>query len=204
MPFASSDDRLAAVKSATGSVRDPETGRPLLSVAQVQWEQQADAAHRLDVRIPRYSAPLLEHLRDQLQDAVNANAELSADSIEVVVGLVENERPVPRTGTAQVRIKSVIAVGSGKGGVGKSTVSAGLAISLQRSGARVGLMDADVYGPSIPTMLGVAGQPEVVDNQIVPLWSNGLPVMSMGLLVPASEADLARPDASSSSHSFCS
>ena len=114
MPFASSDDRLAAVKSATGSVRDPETGRPLLSVAQVQWEQQADAAHRLDVRIPRYSAPLLEHLRDQLQDAVNANAELSADSIEVVVGLVENERPVPRTGTAQVRIKSVIAVGSGK------------------------------------------------------------------------------------------
>lgn len=81
-------------------------------------------------------------------------------------------------------IKNIIAVGSGKGGVGKTTVSVNLAIALSRLGHRVGLLDADVYGPNVPLMLGLQGAPHAVDNRIQPLEIHGLKVMSMGLLNP--------------------
>ena len=68
----------------------------------------------------------------------------------------------------------------GKGGVGKSTVAVNLALALKRSGCQVGLMDADVYGPSVPHLLGVEGQPEVVDNRVQPIDAEGMPVMSIG------------------------
>lgn len=81
-------------------------------------------------------------------------------------------------------IKNIIAVGSGKGGVGKSTVSVNLAISLQRMGLKVGLLDADIYGPSIPTMLGLSGQPKVdFENKMIPLEAYGIKTMSMGYLM---------------------
>jgi ATP-binding protein involved in chromosome partitioning len=82
----------------------------------------------------------------------------------------------------------VIAVGSGKGGVGKSTIAASIAFGLKRAGAQVGLMDADVYGPSVPHLLGVSQRPEVVDKKFAPIIVDGIPVMSMGLLVPPGEA----------------
>jgi ATP-binding protein involved in chromosome partitioning len=82
-------------------------------------------------------------------------------------------------------VKRIIAVASAKGGVGKSSVAVNLALALKENGARVGLMDADVYGPSVPTMLAVTGQPEVDgDKKIKPFQSHGLQVMSMGLLMP--------------------
>jgi ATP-binding protein involved in chromosome partitioning len=84
--------------------------------------------------------------------------------------------------------KSVIAVGSGKGGVGKSTIAASLAVGLKRAGAQVGLMDADVYGPSIPHLFGASEQPEVLENKIQPVQIHGIPVMSMGFLIPEGEA----------------
>jgi ATP-binding protein involved in chromosome partitioning len=81
-------------------------------------------------------------------------------------------------------IRHLIAVGSGKGGVGKTTVSVNLAISLSRLGYRVGLLDADVYGPNVPLMMGVNQQPFAVDNRIQPLEKGGLKLMSMGFLNP--------------------
>jgi len=79
-------------------------------------------------------------------------------------------------------VRNIIAVGSGKGGVGKSTVTVNLAVALARAGARVGLLDADVYGPNVPLMMGIAGRPVAVDNRIRPLSSHGVQVMSMGFL----------------------
>ena len=79
-------------------------------------------------------------------------------------------------------VKNVIAIGSGKGGVGKSTIAANLAIALARSGARVGLLDADIYGPSIPMMFGIKAQPEVKDEHYIPVNSHGVDTMSIGLL----------------------
>jgi ATP-binding protein involved in chromosome partitioning len=86
-----------------------------------------------------------------------------------------------------VTAKSVIAVASGKGGVGKSTIAASIALGLARSGCRTGLMDADVYGPSIPHLLGLQGRAEVVEKKLKPMEAHGIKVMSMGFLVPADE-----------------
>lgn len=85
-------------------------------------------------------------------------------------------------------IKFTIAVASGKGGVGKSTVSANLALALSRNGAKVGLMDADVYGPSIPTILGITEKPLQANNRVLPVEKYGLKVISMGFFMPANEA----------------
>jgi ATP-binding protein involved in chromosome partitioning len=99
-----------------------------------------------------------------------------------------------KLGQIGLEAKSVIAVGSGKGGVGKSTIAASIAIGLARAGSRVGLLDADVYGPSVPHLLGLSGRPQIDEGKIVPprLELPGAPVpmptMSMGYLVPAGEA----------------
>ena len=86
-------------------------------------------------------------------------------------------------------VKHIVAVASGKGGVGKSTVSANLAIALAMRGLKVGLLDADVYGPSQPRMLGVSGRPSSPDGQtILPLRNHGVTVMSLGLMMPDDEA----------------
>lgn len=82
------------------------------------------------------------------------------------------------------RIRNVIAVGSGKGGVGKSTTAVNLALALHQLGARVGVLDADIYGPSVPAMLGLSGRPDSPDNKsIEPLRAFGIEAMSIGLLV---------------------
>jgi ATP-binding protein involved in chromosome partitioning len=108
--------------------------------------------------------------------------------LDVHVELTLHERPPEKIGEIGLAAKSVIAVGSGKGGVGKSTVAATLAYGLLRSGCRVGLMDADVYCPSIPHLLGAEGRPQLVNQRIQPVVADGLTVMSMGFLVPPGEA----------------
>ena len=85
--------------------------------------------------------------------------------------------------TAEKRTRTIIAVGSGKGGVGKSTVSANLAIALARAGRKVGLVDADIYGPSLPRLMGNADRPELIDGRIVPVDAFGVKMLSIGQLV---------------------
>lgn len=100
--------------------------------------------------------------------------------------------PGPQGGPQQPQqlpnVKNIVAVGSGKGGVGKSTIAASLAYALRHRGARVGIMDADVYGPSIPHMLGLQGQAQVANNRMVPYETDGIKVVSMGFLVPAEQS----------------
>lgn len=104
-----------------------------------------------------------------------------------------DEQPAgPQTGHGKDNlipgVKHVIAVSSGKGGVGKSTVSVNLAVALALSGAKVGLLDADIYGPNIPMMMGVTKQPEQKDGKIVPAESHGVKLISMGFFVPEDTA----------------
>ena len=91
--------------------------------------------------------------------------------------------PPPQQPVAYPELGQVIAVSSGKGGVGKSTVSTNLAVALAKSGARVGLMDGDIYGPNIPLMMGVNSPPPVVNEKIVPLEAHGVKVISLGFLI---------------------
>jgi ATP-binding protein involved in chromosome partitioning len=92
-------------------------------------------------------------------------------------------RPSAPTPKHYPNLGKVIAVSSGKGGVGKSTVAVNLAVSLAASGARVGLMDADIYGPNIPRMMGVTGQPAVMNEQIIPLEAYGVKLISLGMMM---------------------
>jgi ATP-binding protein involved in chromosome partitioning len=92
-------------------------------------------------------------------------------------------------GEALPGVRNIVAVGAGKGGVGKTTVAVNLAVALARDGARVGLMDGDVYGPNVPQMLGLDAQPEVTEaNKLIPPEAHGVKVVSMGMLVPPDQA----------------
>jgi ATP-binding protein involved in chromosome partitioning len=93
-------------------------------------------------------------------------------------------RPSAPTPSAFPNLGRIIAVSSGKGGVGKSTVAVNLAVALGKAGARVGLMDADIYGPNVPRMIGVSTAPPVVDQRIIPLVAHGIKTISLGLLIP--------------------
>jgi len=103
-----------------------------------------------------------------------------ADPLKTAIS-PEREKLIPK-------VKNIIPVASGKGGVGKSTVSANLALALAKTGAKVGIMDADVYGPSIPTILGITEKPLSVGNRILPVEKYGIKIISMGFFVPANDA----------------
>ncbi|MCB0159064.1 MAG: Mrp/NBP35 family ATP-binding protein, partial [Caldilineaceae bacterium] len=91
-------------------------------------------------------------------------------------------------GKLNIPVKNIVAVASGKGGVGKSTVSTNLAVALAQEGAKVGVLDADIYGPNIPMMFGLSGKPRVENNKMVPFENYGVEVISMGFLMPEGEA----------------
>src|SRR5262249_22825148 len=103
-------------------------------------------------------------------------------------GAPQAAAPAQRRADLIPEVKHTIAVSSGKGGVGKSTVAVNLALALRGTGASVGIIDADVYGPDLPLMLGTRGRPGMFDNRILPVEAHGLKVMSIGLLVGDREA----------------
>jgi ATP-binding protein involved in chromosome partitioning len=173
------------VDAALAGLVDPETGRSM-----AQMEQISDVAvhhGRVDVRLAltTWARPLWEDVRKEAESRLS---EALPDDTEIHVRIVEHDRPPELIGQIGLAAKSVIAVGSGKGGVGKSTVAASIAYGLMREGCKVGLMDADVYGPSIPHLLGVNQRPVVHENRLQPIVKDNLRVMSMGFLVPAGEA----------------
>ncbi len=179
---------LEQLKTALKDLRDPETGRDVVTMGQVRDLQVDEAAGRaaFTLELTSHSAPLT---KDVVQEAEELLQRKFPALKSVQVNLAEHHRPPAPLGPLGVRIKSIIAVGSGKGGVGKSTISAALAYAMKRFGCRVGLLDADVYGPSIPHLLGLNDRPEVNEQQkIVPLERDGIRVMSMGLLVPRGQA----------------
>ena len=140
-----------------------------------------DIAFRIVLTTP--ACPVKEQMELQAQEIVSglpgvANVKVTMDA-EVPQGRgIANNVAIPG-------VKNIIAVSSGKGGVGKSTVAVNLAVSLARDGAKVGIMDADVYGPNIPMMLGTGyDQPEVRNGQLVPIEAHGIKMISMAVLVP--------------------
>lgn len=184
-------DRL---RNVCESFLDPESGRPLGVMGQVRETNLSGTTFSAVIGLTTYSAPLWDECRQCLEQALGAALGASPEIADAsppyraCVEIVEHRRRPEPIGQIGLTAKSVIAVGSGKGGVGKSTVAASLACGLQQAGSSVGLLDADVYGPSIPHLLGVSGQPTVVDKKLQPVMANGMPVMSMGFLTPPGEA----------------
>jgi ATP-binding protein involved in chromosome partitioning len=175
----------AAVRAVLADFKDPETGRSILQMEQVRDLRVAEDRISLTLALTTHSAPVWQDARNELSQLLRTRLS-GAQAIDVELAI--NQRPAPKQGELGLTAKSVIAVGSGKGGVGKSTIAATIALGLARAGCKVGLMDADVYGPSIPHLLGVRQMPPPDNNRLVPADVNGLRVMSMGFLVPAGEA----------------
>jgi ATP-binding protein involved in chromosome partitioning len=117
-----------------------------------------------------------------------ASPMMARGSRDAPQGAAPQARPQGASGAGVPGVKHIVAVASGKGGVGKSTTAANLALSLQRQGLRVGLLDADVYGPSVPTLFALHSKPEVEGRMMKPLEAHGLKIMSMGFLVDAGTA----------------
>ncbi|MGB1925891.1 MAG: P-loop NTPase, partial [Rubripirellula sp.] len=174
------------IRQAIGNHPDPETGRPIDSMGQILELNLQDHVVDIKLALSSHSMPIKEDFIDAIESKVVA----AAPGITPKITLSLHERPPVRLGQIALRAKSVIAVGSGKGGVGKSTVAASIAVTLRRLGSKVGLMDADVYGPSIPQLLGLSGRPAVNANKkIEPIMLDGeMPVMSMGFLVEPDQA----------------
>jgi ATP-binding protein involved in chromosome partitioning len=162
--------------------------------------------HLTTLDFPARIASLDEgHVVLEIDPALGTRAETLRQALEAklpgVQVILTAERPAPaipqRKTVAEAKpipgVRRIIAVASGKGGVGKSTTAVNLALALQASGWRVGMLDCDIYGPSLPKLLNVSGQPEVVgDKRMVPHLAYGMPVLSMGFLVPEEKAAIWR------------
>ncbi|MEO8495450.1 MAG: Mrp/NBP35 family ATP-binding protein, partial [Planctomycetota bacterium] len=176
---------IPAVEAALADFQDPETGRRALQQEQIHDIRLSGSELSLTLGLTTWSAPVWGDVESALKERLQSRLpQLTAVNVKRIV----HTRPPQPLGEMGLRAKSVIAVGSGKGGVGKSTIAASIAVGLKRAGAKVGLMDADVYGPSIPHLFGVSARPQVVDNKIQPIDADGMPLMSMGFMVPAGEA----------------
>lgn len=180
-----SPEAIAKIKETVGRMRDPETGRPLDKTGQLGDIQLSGDTATCTIRLSTHSSPVRDEYSQSVAEAIRAAAPELTDAKITVETL---DRPPATIGQVGLNIKSVIAVGAGKGGVGKSTLAASIALTLQKSGATVGLMDADVYGPSIPHLLGLSGRPEIQNGKIVPIYAGRMPVMSMGFLIEKDQA----------------
>ncbi|RZI58919.1 MAG: iron-sulfur cluster carrier protein ApbC [Rubrivivax sp.] len=177
----------AALLQALQQVIDPNTGRDFVSTKQLrQLKVQGDAVS-FEIELGYPAASQIDALRAALVEAARAVPGVGNVSVGVTTRITAHA--VQRGVQLLPGVKNIIAVASGKGGVGKSTTAANLALALSAEGATVGLLDADIYGPSLPLMLGVSGRPESTDGQTMePLESHGLQLMSIGFLVEDDQA----------------
>ncbi len=175
------------ILQALGTVQDPDLHRDLVSLGMIEDLAVADGRVSFTLVLTTAACPL----KSEIEAACRAAVEAVPGVRELTFRTTSRVRK-PRDPSADRRalpgVAQVIAVGAGKGGVGKSTVAANLAAALAVSGARVGLLDADIYGPNLPRMLGVNRQPSQRDGKILPLEAWGMRFMSMGLLVAQGEA----------------
>jgi len=176
------------VLAALAEIVDPDLGRDVVSLGMIKDLRISDAgevAFTFELTTP--ACPVRDRFKSQAEEAVMALPGVSRADIRMTA----NVRPgFMRQQASEMLpgVRQTIAIASGKGGVGKSTVAVNLAAALHQSGARVGLLDADIYGPSVPGLTGTQDQPKVVDEKLVPLRSYGLQLMSIGFLGGADKA----------------
>ena len=193
MPTTTLQERLA---QALSRITNPRTGADVFSSQQVR-----DIATTADGRVhatlqlaPEDNPAIAREVRRALQEVqgvtdiqleVTSAPKKAAGRALPVMDQAPAAPPRPSAPTPKrfTNLGHVIAISSGKGGVGKSTVAVNLAVALAQGGARVGLMDADIYGPNIPRMMGVSGQPSVINEKMIPLEAHGVKLISLGMMI---------------------
>jgi ATP-binding protein involved in chromosome partitioning len=198
VPVSSATPLLNRVRDALTQVNDPEIRRPITELGMVaEVEETTPGQVRVEVLLTVSGCPMKDTLRRDVTAAVVGVD--GVDSVQVDLGVMSDEqraglRDMLKGGQADREIPfakpdsltTVIAIASGKGGVGKSSVTVNLAMALVRLGRTVGILDADIYGHSIPAMLGVAdARPTAVEDMIMPVPTNGLKAISIGMLKPS-------------------
>jgi ATP-binding protein involved in chromosome partitioning len=194
------------ILKALSNVQEPDLGKDLVTLNMIQDLKVDGDAVSFTIVLTTPACPMKDLMKNASENAikllVNPKAQVQVNFTSNTTSLRKDEQ------TVLSKVKNIIAVVSGKGGVGKSTVSANLALALAEGGAKVGLMDADIYGPSVPIMFGVRGQRPLmkdVDGKgvIIPLDKYGIKLMSIGLLVDEKDAVVWRgPMASSAIRQF--
>jgi len=190
------------------TVNDPDLGKDLVTLGMIQDVVIADSKISFSVVLTTPACPLKEMLRNECLAALET---LELDGVEIDINMTSSVTTARQENLPLLpNVKNLIAIASGKGGVGKSTVTSNLAVALAKSGAKVGIIDADIFGPSIPTMFGCEDeQPSVKrveeKNWIIPIDKYGVKIISIGFLSPGDNAIVWRgPMASSALKQFIS
>jgi ATP-binding protein involved in chromosome partitioning len=169
-----------AIMAALSTVQEPELHQDLVTLNMIRELEIQDDKVSFTVMLTTPACPLRGQIEKEAKQAV-----MSIGGVKEVVIKMDSDVPNDgrMRGLVNMPIRNAIAVGSGKGGVGKSTISVNMAVALAQAGARVGLMDADIYGPNVPTMLGVEKLPPPKEQKLIPATVYGIKMISMGLLV---------------------
>lgn len=196
------------ILAALQNVQEPDLGKDLVTLNMVQDIQVNGTQVSFTVVLTTPACPMKDMMRTACENAIRLL--VSKEAVVTVNFTAQTTSKRADAGTILPNVKNIIAVFSGKGGVGKSTVAANLALALSHGGASVGLMDADIYGPSVPIMFGVRGERPLMEDvngkgMILPLERFGIKLMSIGLLVDEKNAVVWRgPMASSAVKQFVS
>jgi len=171
------------VLNALRAVKDPDLNRDIVTLGFIKELEVGDSHVSFALQLTTPACPVRDQLVTQARAAV-----LALGVREVEVRVVAPAAPRAPGHALIPQVKYTVAVASGKGGVGKSTVAANLAVALNRAGAKVGLMDTDVYGPSVPILMGGIDAPHVVEGKIEPPVEYGIKIISMAYFLPKDEA----------------
>jgi ATP-binding protein involved in chromosome partitioning len=178
------------VLNALKGVQDPDLHRDLVDLGMIKNITVGEGTVALTVNLTTPACPLKAKIESDVRQALTSRIG-DGYTFQITMSAEVRGKGVSEKGDIP-GVKNVIAVGSGKGGVGKSTMAAAIAYGLQAYGSKVGLMDADVYGPSIPHLVGASGRPMAVGERIQPIEVNGLKLMSMGFLLEPDRAVIMR------------
>jgi len=163
-----------------GTVLDPELHKDLVSLNMIQELEVEQGLVKFTIMLTTPACPLKNKIESDVRKAFEGEEGIKDLKIKISAKVPQNQQIPEKIDSP---IKNIIAVASGKGGVGKSTVAVNLAIALAQKGAQVGIMDADIYGPNVPTMMGVSQLPKPQNNKIIPAQKHQVKVVSIGFLV---------------------
>lgn len=163
-----------------GTVLDPELHKDLVSLNMIQELEVEQGLVKFTIMLTTPACPLKNKIESDVRKAFEGEEGIKGLQIKISAKVPQNQQIPEKINSS---IKNIIAVASGKGGVGKSTVAVNLAIALAQKGAQVGIMDADIYGPNVPTMMGLDQLPKPQNNKIIPAQKHQVKVVSIGFLV---------------------
>jgi ATP-binding protein involved in chromosome partitioning len=169
-----------AILEVLRQIKDPDLHQDIVTLGFVTQTAVCDGAVKVTINLTTPACPVKDQMKGQAEELLRALPGVRSVDVQMTAEVRAQQGP-PRE--LAKTVKHIVAVSSGKGGVGKSTVAVNLAVALAQTGARVGLLDCDVYGPDIPMMMGLTGEPEQLGRKLLPKERHGVKTMSIGYLL---------------------